>query len=58
MERLELSKQMSLGPKSSASTNFATSVKVTVKIRNFKICFYMLPEKSFKLNYYFSKLKM
>lgn len=27
MERLELSKQKLLGPKSSASTNFATSVK-------------------------------
>jgi hypothetical protein len=29
MERLELSKQKLLGPKSSASTNFATSANLT-----------------------------
>lgn len=31
MERLELSKQKLLGPKSSASTNFATSVEIKLK---------------------------
>lgn len=32
MERLELSKQKLLGPKSSASTNFATSANIYIDI--------------------------
>ena len=36
MERLELSKQKLLGPKSSASTNFATSATIILVIRIFK----------------------
>ena len=35
MERLELSKQKLLGPKSSASTNFATSAYLNTYFKNF-----------------------
>ena len=38
MERLELSKQKLLGPKSSASTNFATSVKLKLTKIESDIC--------------------
>ena len=37
MERLELSKQKLLGPKSSASTNFATSVFALLKDSTFLV---------------------
>lgn len=36
MERLELSKQKLLGPKSSASTNFATSANIILVMCIFK----------------------
>jgi hypothetical protein len=36
MERLELSKQKLLGPKSSASTNFATSAIISINIKIIK----------------------
>lgn len=55
MERLELSKQKLLGPKSSAVTNFATSVKyikiILIRVENkFKIT-YTLEER--RINFYF-----
>ena len=41
MERLELSKQKLLGPKSSASTNFATSVELVRFNSNYSLIFYL-----------------
>ena len=39
MERLELSKQKLLGPKSSASTNFATSANIVLSNKIYKLRF-------------------
>ena len=39
MERLELSKQKLLGPKSSASTNFATSANMILSNKIYKLRF-------------------
>ena len=58
MERLELSKQKSLGPKSSASTNFATSANRIEFLKNLDLStFYSTCKKVLLANKSLNKFK-